>query len=101
MPVVPESYHLLMHYPLRIISGESHGMLDYRAVQDFTHLPIGYRIGDEILVSCPYCHRCAVKRFDGDDIRFVHAIRIVQKQGASKQLELDWCPKDSEKIRVK
>jgi hypothetical protein len=90
-----------MHYPLRIISGESHGMLDYRAVQDFTHLPIGYRIGDEILVSCPYCHRCAVKRFDGDDIRFVHAIRIVQKQGASKQLELDWCPKDSEKIRVK
>jgi hypothetical protein len=76
-------------------------MLDYRAVQNFTYLPIGHRIGDEILVSCPYCHRSAVKRFDGGDIRFVHAIRIVQKQGASKQLELDWCPPDSEKIRVK
>lgn len=64
-------------------------------MQDFTYLPIGHRIGGEIIVSCPYCHRSAVRRLDGDAIRFVHAIRIVQKEGASKQLELDWCPKDN------
>jgi hypothetical protein len=63
-------------------------------VQYFAYLPLGHRIGDEIVVDCPYCHRNAVKRLDGGFIRFVHAIRIVERQGAAKQLELDWCPKD-------
>ena len=64
-------------------------------MQYFAYLPLGHRIGDELIVYCPYCHRNAVRRVDGDVIRFVHAIRIVEKQGAPKQLELDWCPKDS------
>jgi hypothetical protein len=64
-------------------------------MQYFAYLPLGHRIGGEIIVDCPYCHRNAVKRLDGDAIRFVHVIRIVEKQGASKQLELDWCPENT------
>lgn len=64
-------------------------------MQYFTYRKLGQRIGDEIVVDCPYCRRNAVKRLDGDAvIRFVHAIRIVEKDGISKQLELDWCPQD-------
>lgn len=59
-----------------------------------TEFLLGQRVDGELIVDCPYCHRSAVKRVEEDDIRFVHAIRIVQKHGEPKRLELDTCPKD-------
>lgn len=61
-------------------------------VQDFTILPMGYKIDGEVIVVCPYCHRSAVRRAIDERAQFVHLIRITTANETAK-LDMDSCPR--------
>ena len=69
-------------------------VLDYRRAGLSPTLRLGTALATKYW--CPALTATGVRSngLEGDDIRLVHAIRIVERQAAPKQLELDWCPND-------
>jgi hypothetical protein len=59
---------------------------------DFTQFNLGQKVDGELIVTCPYCYRYAVKR-ENIGIRFVHSIGTVETHGRVELVD-DSCPKE-------
>jgi hypothetical protein len=58
--------------------------------RDFTKFTIGQTVDGELIVTCPYCHKYAVRR-ENLGVQFVHSIDVVKTNGRTELLE-DACP---------